>query len=237
MVGFQLTALNCVHTRRTGGLHLDPGNAIRLCRDFTRPSLQISAVWCSTNRPRPFPRASHVLFCHWTLRAAVRLHLGAESVLRRWYFCDLTNIRTFYGTRTSLPRSQGPNACSYSEPTSLHLTTSVVFELQFCVTASATGTPLNKPKTEWNSIALSCMHVMSVATEDKWMTLILVYLTCGSVEGTDNRTSWTSYQCTFQLLRKRPDRTAPAKTSRTVQWNYLRTCNYTGYSSNMFSFG
>jgi hypothetical protein len=54
---------------------------------------------------------------------------------------------------------------------------------------------------------------MSVATEDKLMTLIVVYLTFGSVEGIDSRTSWTSYQCAFQLLRKWPDRTAPAKTS------------------------
>ena len=101
--------------------------------------------------------------------------------------------------------------------TSLHLTTSVVFELQFCVTPPAPSTPLKKPQIQLNTKALSCVCVMSVATEDESVTLILVYLTCGSVEGTDNRTSWTSDQCTFQLLRKRPDRTAPAKTSRAVQ--------------------
>jgi len=72
---------------------------------------------------------------------------------------------------------------------------------------------------------------MSVATEDKLMTLSLVYLTCGSVEGTDNRTSWTSYHCAFQLLRKRPDKTLPAKTSWAPQCDYLRTCRCTGYFS------
>lgn len=38
---------------------------------------------------------------------------------------------------------------------------------------------------------------MSVAAEDKRMTLIVVYLTFGSVEGTDNL-NMVQYHCAFQ---------------------------------------
>ena len=73
---------------------------------------------------------------------------------------------------------------------------------------------------------------MSVAAEDKRMTLIVVYLTFGSVEGTDNL-NMVQYHCAFQQVSKcelteLPMRRQVLGVTEELQYNYLRTCKCTG---------